>query len=132
MKVTMEKNYKDFYTVNDVARAKEVIRSAKEDTTTAKEYLLSASRMIMQNFSDCPIEALTASASTAKNGRINNFYGDDTGWMDVWIEGIVKTCDGFIEVGAYLTDIYNISSITDSADFARHTYFQYYGKTELR
>lgn len=44
MKVKLEKNYKDFYTVSDYESAKAVIESMKEDTTKPTEYLETAGR----------------------------------------------------------------------------------------
>ena len=52
---------------------------------------------------------IEAKAETAKNNRAWNLYGnadDETENMDVWISGLAKTYTGYIEIGAYLSDIW--------------------------
>lgn len=42
--------------------------------------------------------------------------------MDVWVEATAKTYFGFVEVGAYLSDIWN----TGAVKYTEHMYIKYY------
>ena len=110
MKVKLDKNYRDLYTLSDLERAKEVIKFMKDDTSSVKDY---AAYAIIEALRDTKVfdrEIITAEARTARNRRVWDAYGDGTGSMDVWIEALAKTSEGFIEVGAYLTDIWQTGS----------------------
>ncbi len=106
MKVTLQKDYKRLYTVADLDHAHTIIKYMKDDDETAAGYAKYAISEALKGTSDICLNILSATAETTKNCRAWNIYGDDTGNMDVWIEAIAKTCDGFVEVGAYLTDIW--------------------------
>lgn len=86
MKATLEKNYKGLYTLNDLEAAKLVIKYEKEndDWTPAKW----AEMAIREADKEHCYEVITATATTARNGRVWDCYGDGTGRMDVWIEAV--------------------------------------------
>ena len=109
MKVRLEEDYRRVYTLEELAQAKEVIKAMREDTTKPEEYGAMAIRSIlnMMGNNDCMMKVLTAEAKTAKNS--NGEYdrmGTNTGKIDVWITAYAETVDGFIRIGAYLTDIW--------------------------
>lgn len=106
MKVKLDKNYRDLYTLSDLERAKAVIKFMKEDTSTVKEYAQYALIEALRGTGVYDHEIITAKAHTAGNRRAWNAYGEDTTTMDVWIEALARTSEGFIEFGAYLTDIW--------------------------
>lgn len=122
MKVTLEKNYKDWYTVSDLERAKEVIRMEKDDEETAAGWAQYAVNEAMKDMSDSFEEILKATARTAKNNRAWNAYGENTWNMDVWIEAIAQTTWGFLKVGAYLSDIWE----SGATDYRDKMYVKYY------
>lgn len=123
MKVRMADDYKKFFTLEDVARAKMVIKYEKEnDEETVKGWAEYAVNEAAKGLHDYCVEILKAEAKTAKNYRVWNAYGDGTEDMDVWIEATAKTCDGFIEVGAYLSDIWQ----TGAVEYVHHMYVKYY------
>lgn len=126
MKVTLEKDYRRCYTLEDLDHAKFIIAAEKEDDETAigwAEYAVGESlRDDDRNSFEYCIEVLKASAITAKNCRAWNLYGEETGDMDVWIEATAKTSMGFVEIGAYLSDIWQ----TGSTPYRNHMYIQYY------
>ena len=124
MKVKLEEGYKDKYTISDLERAKRVINYEKEDDETAKGWAEIAIREALKNSDDFLARVLEASAETARNGRIWNAYDDDSGNMDVWITAIAKTFDGFIEVSAYLSDIWE----TGAKDYRDQMYIKRYLK----
>ena len=112
MKVELQKDYKKFYTLMDVENAKKVIQFEKrddEETVTGwAEYAVKEGL----KFSDGVYirEIIRATAHTAKNARVHNAYGD-TEDMDVWIEALAETSEGFIKVGAYLSDIWQSGAV---------------------
>lgn len=111
MKVTLDKDYRDLYTLSDLERAKEVIKFMKEDTSTVKEYAGYAIREALKDTDVFDGEIITAEAHTAGNRRVWDAYGEGTASMDVWIEALARTSEGFIECGAYLTDIWNTGTV---------------------
>lgn len=125
MKVTFEKDYRSRYTLEELDQAKAVITCEKEyDTMTPKEWAETAASVAARVKGDTLAEILTATATTAKNGRIgyDDFCGG-SGWFDVWIEYTAETCRGFIKGGAYLSDIWSISADDDRTEYAYIRYF---------
>ena len=124
MKVKLEKDYKDWYTVSDLERAKEVIKVEKWDDETAAGWAQYAVNEALKSpsINDSCEEILKASARTAKNNRVWNAYGENTGNMDVWIEAIAQTIWGFLKVGAYLSDIWE----SGATDYRDKMYVKYY------
>lgn len=108
MKVKLQDGYKDYYTLSDLEKAKEVIKFMKDDSSSVKEYAEYALNEALRDADIYSMGIITAEASTAKNsrGRVWDAYGEDTGSMDVWVEALAKTNEGYIEIGAYLTDIW--------------------------
>lgn len=126
MKVTLEKDYRKFYTLDDLDRAKKVIVAEKETDCTPKEYAEMAIREALKNddgiAEDWIVEILKAEAHTAKNHRVWNLWGDsmETETMDVWIEFAAELTNGFIKGGAYLSDIWQ----TGGTDYRGHMYIR--------
>lgn len=125
MKVTLEKEYRKYYTLEDLERAKAVIKYEKDDECTPREWSEYAAREALKGTDDYLVRVCEASARTAKNYRAYNVYGGsetNTEDMDVWVEGLVKTSKGFLEFGAYLSDIWQ----TGQEAYKHHMYIQYY------
>ena len=130
MKVTLEKNYRKYYTLEDLDRAKRVIAAEKEDESTVKEWAEMAIREALKNddgiYDDYIVEIFKAEAHTAKNHRVWNAYGycdpeeANTQDMDVWIEFAAELEQGFIKGGAYLSDIWQ----TGGTDYREHMYIR--------
>lgn len=106
MKVKFEKDYKDFYTLADVERAKKVISYEKDDEETPTGWAEYAIKEALKDTMEYCDEVIRASAETTRNNRIWDAYGEGTGTLDVWITALAKTREGFIEIGAYLSDIW--------------------------
>ena len=124
MKVKLENEYKSRYTLEDLEIAKQVIAAEKEDEMNIKEWAEYAVNEARRGSFDFCEEVLKAEARTAKNCRAWNLYGEGTNDMDVWIEATAKTSNGFVEVGAYLSDIWQ----TGATPYKQHMFIQYYGK----
>lgn len=106
MKVKLQENYKDIYTISDLERAKHIISMEKDDLMTVKEYARLAASEALRDSGDFVDEILTAEATTSMNRDAWNRYDSESGNMDIWIEFIASTLKGFIRGGAYLSDIW--------------------------
>lgn len=107
MKVSLQTDYKELYTIADLERAKTVIAYEKEnDDSTPAQWAEYAVREALKGTDDGLVRIVEARATTCKNNRAHDSYTDNSGNLDVLIMAIAKTYDGFIEVGAYLTDIW--------------------------
>lgn len=132
MKVRMDRNYRKRYTLEQVDQAKAVIQYEKEndDFTVAQwaemavHEALKGTSVNAQDWQEGWI--LRAEAATARNGRVWNQYGEGTGDMDVWIDAVARTGEGFVEVGAYLSDIWQ----TGGTDYRPHMYIKRYAPVE--
>ena len=128
MKVTLEKDYRRYYTLEDLDRARKVIAAEKEyDDCPVKEWAEMAIREALKNddgiTEDWIVEIFRAEAHTAKNSRVWNAYGypdDETENMDVWIEFAAELGQGYIKGGAYLSDIWQ----TGGTDYRQHMYIR--------
>lgn len=121
MKVTLEKDYRKCYTLEDLDRAKAVIAAEKEDEMSAKDWAVYAVGEALRNKDGSLWEILKAEARTTKNSRIDwNRYGEGTGMMDVWISFLAETTEGFIRGGAYLSDIWE----TGATEYKHHMYIR--------
>ena len=117
MKVSLGKNYKKIFTLEDLQSAKKVIQMLKEDEYTPADYLRMATVDILRGESDWVDSVISAEAETAPNYRAWNAYGENSGCVDVWIRGVVKCYTQILEIGVYLTDIWRIDGInTDVSD----------------
>lgn len=126
MKVTLPKDYRKRFTLEQVDIARRIIRDMKDDMSTPAEYIEYAVRDYFKatNMADCTDAVLTASAIVEPNRRSWNEYGEDTQEMDIWVEATVRTFGGFLVIGAYLTDIWCISSEDSRADHYHTRYFK--------
>lgn len=122
MKVRLEDGYKDRYTISELEVAKRVIREVAGDETTAKEWAEYAAREVVRGTTDWVLEVLKASAQTAKNSRAWDVHFEGSGHMDVWVEGLARTCECIIEFGAYLSDIWQ----SGAEPYRDHMYIRIY------
>ena len=120
MKVTLEKDYRKYYTLEDLDRAKAVIAAEKDDEMSPKDWAEYAVNEALRNKDGSLVEILKAEAKTARNRRAWNKYGE-TEDMDVWVSFLAETTEGFIRGGAYLTDIWN----TGATEYKQHMYIRW-------
>ena len=113
MKVGMiKKKYRHLFSSEEIEQAKAVIEAMKEDSWTPRQYAEMAAREALKYSSDNMERILEADAHVAKNKYIpEDYVADFGGQMDVWIEAIVKTQEGFLEFGAYISDIWQIGAV---------------------
>ena len=129
MKITFGKDYKKYLTVEEHEYAKTLIHDMKEDESTPAEYAVYAVNAIGAAYGIGSCErVLECSAEIAGNCRVYDQYGNGSGNLDVWLHGIAKTWDAYIEFGAYLTDVWSLDG-ENSAEIARdHMYTVIYKK----
>lgn len=133
MKVTLQKDYRKFYTFEDMDRAKAVIASEKDDESTVASWAVYAINEVIgylrnrksadYSFAE-ESDVIRATATTAKNCRAWNEYGEGTQDMDVWIEALAFTGDCFIEIGAYLSDIWG----SGATPYSHHVYYRVFAE----
>lgn len=113
MKVRLEKESKKYITLAEAPIVHEIIADMKEDESTAADYAKYAIEAAY-NLRAYNVEILKASAKIARNARAYNLYSDHSANLDVWVDatGYVTTSNGneFIIIGAYLSDIWQITS----------------------
>lgn len=80
MKVTLTKEAMDYITMAEAKEARRIIKEMKDDTYI-EEYAESAAVLAGGNDS---YEILKADAKISKNSRVWNYYGDNTGNLDIW------------------------------------------------
>lgn len=124
MKVTLPKDYKNIYTLNQVEQMKMVINFEKEDEETAKGWAEYAINEAIRNDHSSIVEIFKVTAEANLNNRIRDAYGEGTGMADVYIIAIAETTSGFIKVGAYLSDIWQ----TGTVEYRHHEFIQKYKK----
>lgn len=109
MKVKFTKQAKTYITVAEAEEARKIITDMKEDEFSASDYLEIAARLANGGFNiDRVIEA---DAEICRNFNAWNNYSDNSGKLDVWVKGLVKTdLNTYMEIGANLTDIWMIGA----------------------
>lgn len=123
MKVALPKDYRKTFTLEELDTARKIIRDMKDDDFTATQYAEVAVSHWLWKRDDVEDEVIRASAEIAKNCRVWDAYGEGTECMDVWVESLTKTHYGYLELGAYLTDIWNIGG---DVDYTEHMYTRYF------
>lgn len=118
MKVKLEDNYRDIYTVAEYEQAKRVIEASKEDTMPAKEYAIMAVREVLRaNCEFANWEILKVTAETCKNLSIAwDGFCEGSGLFDVLLSITVKlSFTQFAEIYAKMSDIWQIDGESNIA-----------------
>lgn len=108
MRVTLEKEYKRFITLEEAPLVRRFIANMKEDDFPIMDAAKMAVEVACGWGANC-VKIYEAKATFAKNQRIYNWYNEDTRDFDVWIETTAQATNGFYIVGMYLTDIHSIT-----------------------
>ena len=123
MKVKITESSKAVITVAEMAKAKAIIKSMKDDEQSAAE----AAAMLLKASGNYPLKVYEATAEISKNCRAWNVFCDGSGMLDVWIYAEALTENGFIMVGAMISDIWQLpadGNRSDIDDILSHTYFR--------
>ena len=108
MIIRIPSEMKKVLTVAEMPAVREIQRQESEDTMTVSEYLQMAAHVASSDNSSYQI--YDASASIARNGRVWDYYGDGTGRLDIWLEGLAfNAYVGAFLIGVYLSDLFQIT-----------------------
>ncbi len=123
MKVKFTENSKRIIAISEAPAAQKIVEELKEDNCI-KEYGQMAAHVA--SGSNGEFEILKAEAEISKNGRIYNWYSEDSGNLDVWLHFYAfNSYDGFFELGIYLTDIHSITG-DNHEEIRNHMYINSY------
>ena len=105
---------------------------AQEDASKPADMAEMAIREILKGTDDSVSREsiLSAKARVALNCRIQDLYFEGSEDYDVWIEATARTAEGFIEVGAYLSDIWQIGAL-EAGELRRRAWVQYFRSAEI-
>lgn len=127
MKVKITAESKKVITLDMADVARRIVREFSEDISTAADYAMSAATAITNDI----VTIVKADAHIARNYRAYNSISDDSNDLDVWIEflGYVgttnyMTASEYIVGGAYITDIWNITSDNAHDIAEKHMYYR--------
>lgn len=129
MRITLPKDYRRYFTLADLDRAKAIINAEKENTMTAREWAEYAVKEAVGMDGWC-VEILKVEAEASKNCRAWNMYSDESEDMDVWISFVAEIWHdgkpGFLKGGAYLSDIWG----TGATKYRQHMYMNFFKACE--
>lgn len=112
MKVTLSDKSKKLVTLAEMPIVRKMIEQlATEDTSSAAEYVSMVAALPFGRYSAVK-KVYDAKASISKNCRVNDYYAENSGNLDVWIDFTAQTTDGFVVGGAYLSDIWSLGAET--------------------
>ena len=131
MKVSIKKESLDILTVNEYEHAKQIVRDMRDDEMPLNDYAEYAANAILHSGNignhDCLQSILRASACITRDSATDyNRFGEGCGYLNVWIEAIAETYDGFLKFGCLLSDIWNLDGSAEMKDaLCNHAYIQY-------
>jgi hypothetical protein len=123
MKVKLTPEAKKFITVAEMPAVRRIIADMKEDDSTVEDYAEMAIGAAYDGRA-YDIVIYKATAEIAKNQRVYNAYGENSDSLDVWITAVAYVnFNEFIELGAYLSDIWQITC-DNKKEIAAHMYIR--------
>lgn len=131
MKVIIKKESLDILTVNEHEHAKQIVRDMRDDEMPLNDYAEYAANAIIGSGRfgkrDVLRGILKASASIARDSSTEyDRFGEGCGFLNVWIEAIAETYDGFIKFGCLLSDIWDLDGSAESKSaLCNHAYVRY-------
>lgn len=137
MKVTIKKESLDILTVNEHEHAKQIVRDMREDEMPLNDYAEFAANAILGSGiygkNDVLREILKASACITRDSATDyNRFGEGCGFLNVWIEAVAETYDGFLKFGCLLSDIWNLDGSVETKNaLVDHAYIRYYTEKEI-
>ena len=123
MNVKLTEIGKKIISVSELPEAKKIIQEMKEDSGI-KEYAQIAANVAVENLGK--IEILKTTAEITKNQRVYNYYSENSGNIDIWITVYaLNRYSGFYVIGAYLSDIWNVTG-ENSDEIRQRMYIEKY------
>lgn len=129
MKIQITKEAKQWLTVAEMPEVRRIITYLKDDDV--KDYARMAVRLLTGN--NCSnVKIFEVSAKIAGNNRVEDYYTNNSGDLDVWISFIAysENSDCFIKGGAYLSDIWSITGTESDNKLKSEMYVERYNHAE--
>ena len=124
MKVSIPLDMKSVLTVAEMPIAREIIKRMKDDDSF-DQYCLSAARVASGDNDSFSI--LTQQAQIAKNERVQDYYSDNSGNLDIWLEFIAFSFfGGCYLIGIYLSDVYQITGTASDRELKQYMFIREY------
>ena len=132
MKVTPERDYKRFWTLEDADAAKVVKRVEKDDETKLEVWAACAAEEALKGSGEYLMEIIKAKAEIVRNPSLyeRDVYGEGSGYMDVCITALAKITQPGVEhaymwIVAMLSDIWQHGSV----DYKDRMYVEVYKRS---
>ena len=126
MKISITEESKQYLTVNEYEIAKRIVKEFKAaESESIEEYARQAAYIVDGSVQ----EVLKANASIARNNRADNALAADTGMLDVWFNITARTSNGFVIIGAYLSDLWQATG-ENNEELASHMYIRKFTETK--
>ena len=124
MKVSIPFTMRGVLTVAEMPMAKELIKNMREDNNF-DQYALSAARVASGDNDNFVI--FNQTATIAKNERVQDYYSDNSGNLDIWLEFLAFSFfSGCFLVGVYLSDVYQITGEPSDILLKEHMFIREY------
>lgn len=124
MKVSIPFTMRGVLTVAEMPIAKDIIKNMREDNNF-DQYALSAARVASGENDNFVI--LNQTAQIAKNDRVQDYYSDNSGNLDIWLEFLAFSYfSGCYLVGVYLSTVYQITGQPSDRDLKQHMFIREY------
>lgn len=128
MKVSIPLDMKSVLTVSEMPKARELIKRMREDNSF-DQYALSAARVASGDRDSFLI--LDQKAQIAKNERVQDYYSDKSGNLDIWLEFLAfNYFSGCYLIGIYLSDVYQITGTASDRELKQHMFIREYTPKE--
>lgn len=108
MKVSISKESKKIISLEEAPIAKAIVDSFSDDSCSVAEYARMAVNVACSRRESC-LKVFEATAIVSRNCRAWDRIIDGSKDLDVWIEATAQTTDGFYIIGAYISDIWEIT-----------------------
>ena len=130
MKVKIEKEHRRFLQPAIAEHMIDVM--AQEDASRPVDLAEMAIREILKGTDDSISRKsiLKADAIVARNCRVQDLYFEGSEDHDIWIRATARTSEGYIEIGAYVSDIWQIGAL-EPGELRRRAWVQYFRESSI-
>ena len=121
MKVAITNEAKQYLTLAEMPKVRQIIDDCKADETSVKEYANMAAALVYEFGGYKILEA------TAEIVRHNGYeYSDTNSGIDVWVNFIAYNFDFFVMGGIFLSDIWQIGNYDINKEIKERMYIKRY------
>ena len=108
IKATLPSNYKELFTIAETETAKRIIKDLKTWDDTLADFARYALNDIVRDRAEWTKEIYFTSAEICRDCRTRDAYFEGSGFMDVWVEFVGETSEGFYKIGCLLSEAWAI------------------------